>query len=615
MSIPNTLSRPRARRPFQLLLIKPSHYDDDGYVIQWWRSSIPSNSLAAVYGNALDAAERQVLGEDVEIEVTVLDETNTRIDTAGLIRQMRRGIDRNGRGESDGDGGGDSDRDGDRDGGDSDRDGGGDSGSGGGGALVGLVGVQSNQYPRALDLARSFKAAGLPVVIGGFHVSGCLSMLEQRPSELQAALDEGISLFAGELEGRLDRLLLDAAAGQLEPIYNYLSELPDLTGAPTPYLPAARIKRTMGKRASFDAGRGCPFLCSFCTIINVQGRKSRHRSADDVESLIRANAADGTRNFFITDDNFARNRNWEAIFDRIIALRESGVQIHLVIQADTQTHRIKGFIEKAAAAGVNRVFIGLESINPASLKGAQKGQNKIGDYRAMLQAWHAVGVLTYAGYIIGFPDDTPESIRRDIQIIQRELPIDIMEFFILTPLPGSKDHQQLVQQGVELEPDMNQYDTQHVTMTHPRMSRADWEAIYREVWDLYYSDEHVATVLRRCRVWGYDPKNMLAKLFAFHAPIVHERMHPLEGGLIRRKVRRDRRPGLPIEHPLLFYPKFVWDFVVKYGGAYRMHRHYKRILERVMAEPDPLAYTDTAMQPVSVDERQRLEMFANINAA
>jgi hypothetical protein len=362
MMIRDAFWRRRSRRPFQLLLIKPSHYDDDGYVIQWWRSSIPSNSLAAVYGNALDAAERQVLGEDVEIEVTVLDETNTRIDTGGLIRKMRRGIDCDGGGESDG-----------------------------GGALVGLVGVQSNQYPRALDLARRFKAAGLPVVIGGFHVSGCLSMLEQRPSELQAALDEGISLFAGELEGRLDRLLLDAAAGQLEPIYNYLSDLPDLTGAPTPYLPAARIKRTMGKRASFDAGRGCPFLCSFCTIINVQGRKSRHRSADDVEALIRANAADGTRNFFITDDNFARNRNWEAIFDRIIALRESGMPIHLVIQADTQTHRIKGFIEKAAAAGVNRVFIGLESINPASLKGAQKGQNKIGDYRAMLQAWHALG--------------------------------------------------------------------------------------------------------------------------------------------------------------------------------------------------------------------------------
>ena len=87
------------------------------------------------------------------------------------------------------------------------------------------------------------------------------------------------------------------------------------------------------------------------------------------------------------------------------------------------------------------MFIGLENINPDSLKGASKGQNRITEYRAMLQAWRKVGVLTYAGYILGFPNDTPESIARDIGIIQRELPIDILEFFMLTPLPGSKDHQ------------------------------------------------------------------------------------------------------------------------------------------------------------------------------
>jgi len=68
--------------------------------------------------------------------------------------------------------------------------------------LVSLIGVQSNQYPRALDLGRRFCAAGLPVVIGGFHVSGCLAMLEEMPVELREALDAGISLFAGELEGR-----------------------------------------------------------------------------------------------------------------------------------------------------------------------------------------------------------------------------------------------------------------------------------------------------------------------------------------------------------------------------------------------------------------------------
>ena len=76
-------------RRFQLILIKPSHYDDDGYVIRWWRAMIPSNSLAAIYGIAADCAERQVLGPDVAIDITVIDETNTRVDIAALISQFR----------------------------------------------------------------------------------------------------------------------------------------------------------------------------------------------------------------------------------------------------------------------------------------------------------------------------------------------------------------------------------------------------------------------------------------------------------------------------------------------------------------------------------------------
>ena len=68
-------------RRFQLVLIKPSHYDDDGYVIRWWRAMTPSNSLAAVYGIAADCAERQVLGPDVAIDIQVIDETNTRVES------------------------------------------------------------------------------------------------------------------------------------------------------------------------------------------------------------------------------------------------------------------------------------------------------------------------------------------------------------------------------------------------------------------------------------------------------------------------------------------------------------------------------------------------------
>src|SRR5262245_45865986 len=77
-------------RRFQLVLIKSSHYDDDGYVIQWMRSSIPSNSLACVYTLAADAAARHVLGDDVEVDITAMDETNTRVNVAEIIERIRR---------------------------------------------------------------------------------------------------------------------------------------------------------------------------------------------------------------------------------------------------------------------------------------------------------------------------------------------------------------------------------------------------------------------------------------------------------------------------------------------------------------------------------------------
>jgi radical SAM superfamily enzyme YgiQ (UPF0313 family) len=183
-----------------------------------------------------------VLGDDVDIVIKALDETNTHIRPARIAREI---------GEEPG--------------------------------LVALIGVQSNQFPRAMDIARSLRAAGVQVCIGGFHVSGCLSMLPELPAELKEAMDLGISLFAGEAEGRFEEVLVDAWHHRLKPLYNYMADLPSLDGMPMPILPATRVKRTGGKITTFDAGRGCPFLCSFCTIINVQGRKSRRRSVDDIE--------------------------------------------------------------------------------------------------------------------------------------------------------------------------------------------------------------------------------------------------------------------------------------------------------------------------------------------
>src|SRR5260221_4161306 len=140
-------------------------------------------------------------------------------------------------------------------------------------------------------------------------------MLEGIAMELAVSRIMVVAMFAGEAEGGLDQLLIDAAAGRLEPVYNFMKDLPGIEGTPVPFLPKRYVLRTLGMSASFDAGRGCPYQCSFCTIINVQGRKSRYRSAPYVEHLVRLNWSHGIHKFFITDDNFARNKEWESIFD------------------------------------------------------------------------------------------------------------------------------------------------------------------------------------------------------------------------------------------------------------------------------------------------------------
>ncbi|MGZ9020791.1 MAG: B12-binding domain-containing radical SAM protein [Rhodoplanes sp.] len=545
---------------FKAILIKPSHYDADGYVIQWWRSTIPSNSLASVHGLISECAAAKALGPDVDIEIEAYDECNTVIDVKGTIRKIS------------------------------------EAGSG----FVGLIGVQSNQFPRALDLARRFRAAGIPVAIGGFHVSGCLAMLPELPPDIKEALELGITLYAGEAEGRMDVFLRDMAAGTPKPIYNYMDDLPEMAEATYPILPRETVARIAGHYTSFDAGRGCPFQCSFCTIINVQGRKSRYRTADDVEGIVRANAAQNITRFFITDDNFARNKNWEPILDRLIELREKdGFRIRLMLQVDTLCHRIPGFIEKAARAGCTAVFIGLENINPESLMGAKKRQNKIWEYREMFLAWRQAKVMTYAGYILGFPTDTPESIARDIEIIKKELPVDILEFFYLTPLPGSEDHKNLHVRGVPMDPDMNKYDLEHACTAHPVMSKETWERVYADAWTRYYSDAHVETIMRRAIATGINRTKVFDSMTVFSGAARIEGVHPLQFGFVRRKIRTQRRHGMPVVNPLVFYPWRVVDFFTVGFRWWRLIRRYRAIMKRILAEPGAETYIDDALRPVT----------------
>jgi hypothetical protein len=287
------------------------------------------------------------------------------------------------------------------------------------------------------------------------------------------------------------------------------------------------------------------------------------------------------------------------------------IDLRLVIQVDTMCHKIPNFIAKAARAGVTRVYIGLENINPENLLAVKKRQNKITEYRKMLLEWKHAGVLVYAGFIMGFPGDTPETMLRDVEIIKRELPIDILEFMYLTPLPGSEDHKVLWQKGVWMDPDMNKYDLEHVTTTHPKMSKEEWDKVYHAAWAAYYTPEHKMTILRRAAAAGMGMSRQLAVLFAFSAAFPVENLHPLQTGAFRLKYRLDRRPGLPIEPMWRFYPKYLWEIVSKHAHLVKIWIELDLMCRRAKREQKITPYTDLAMTPVTEDETDTLEMFTH----
>jgi hypothetical protein len=217
----------------------------------------------------------------------------------------------------------------------------------------------------------------------------------------------------------------------------------------------------------------------------------------------------------------------------------------------------------------------------------------------MLLAWHSAKVITYAGYILGFPNDTPGSIARDIKIIQRELPIDLLEFFMLTPLPGSKDHQVLYQQGVEMSSDLNNYDVEHAVTGHPRMTAAEWQSIYDQAWHHYYSPEHIKTLLRRAKASGIRTTRLAFTIFYFYASYAFEHVHPLQSGVLRRKNRRQRRSTFPRENLARFFMRRVRDFLATYPPGLRFLLRLEALRRTVENESETLSSTDLALSPIA----------------
>ena len=306
--------------------------------------------------------------------------------------------------------------------------------------------------------------------------------------------------------------------------------------------------------------------------------------------------------FFLTDDNFARNRNWEAFCDRLIALRDQGFPVRLAIQVDTLAHQIPGFVDKCVEAGADQIFIGLENINSDALEGAKKRQNRVEDYRAMFLDWKRHPVFITCGYIIGFPNDSYASVMHDIEILKDELAVDTIYLNYLTPLPGSEDHRRLHEAGVWMDPDLTRYDLNHRVTHHPKMSDAEWERAYRDAHRTFYSWAHMERIIRRMAALGSNKKfTTINRLLAYREAVRLEGVAKLESGYIRIKRRTQRRPDLPRENILAFHAKHLAHQVCAIGGAAMTYWRLRRMLFRILRDPARFDYIDAAIRPLEDD--------------
>jgi hypothetical protein len=500
----------------EITLIRPTNYTDDGYPIKTRIGVIRSNTLTQI-GTLVHDLENEPFFRGVAIKIRKIDEAIEWIPVKDIVHHSKiPGVK----------------------------------------SIVMLVGVQTNQYPRALDIASKFLPHRIPVLIGGFHISGMLAMIGLT-ADLRTALSKGITLVAGEVEGgRMSVIVEDIIRGRAQPLYNFLNPTPNLLNVPLPHITKEELDNFASRFTTIDTGRGCVFHCDFCTIINVQGRTMRYRDPKQVVEFVRQSYYEaGVSHSFFTDDNTARNPQWRELFSELRRMREEEkIPFTFMMQSDLAARKMPGgdFFELASRAGCNQVFFGVESVNRENLRAKDKFQNQVHEYKDLVAHCHSLGITCHAGYMVGLPFDTTESIKQDVVELQRMM-FDSASFYILSPLPGSKDHQRWWRERRWMHEDFNMYDSAHVAVQPERMSSDELMEAYHNAWEQFYSTEHMVNILKLWKPDNYSYKERLS-FFAWYLYSSRiEHLHPMNCGFWTVRRRSDRRLGLSREPFILFW--------------------------------------------------------------
>lgn len=529
-------------RVLRTMLVAPSRYDEKGVLV--FRIGINQNGSLGAISGLIEDYNRRHRGS-AEIRYDVFDEHVREAVTPALLREWKSEAEYAGE------------------------------------RFVLLVcGVQTATYPRGRDIALMARSLGIDVVAGGVHLSS------HGPS-VDFLTSCGVSVGIGEVEPIWDRIVADARDGRLAPLYRIAEDeglrvktavsditAPDLEQQMFPHMPRQHLSRYLNPSHLYiDGSRGCPYLCSFCSVKNTFGRTVRGRNPETLVSWMAERAdRDGIRWFTFTDDNFIRNPRHLEILEGLAKIRAQGrrFSVGLILDVESSCYatedtargaRTQRFLALCHDAGVSNVFMGLESTNDAALQEMSKQVNRdrkasaadapraiVDRYRTAVRAWQQIGASVECGYILGFEaDGLGEGARaaRDMVAIG----IDIVSFYLLTPLPGAEDYARALERGTLIERDFNEYFRNRTMVAHPRLAPAELEAELKTAVKSFYSWRNV--VLRLARgIFGIgrprvtSPWIFVKRQAGYKMMILAGMYTYFEGGLIRRVAKGARREAV-----------------------------------------------------------------------
>lgn len=468
-------------RRLRVVIVKPSKYGKDGYVERFRWGFMPNSTAPYMRSLTPDILD------GVEIETHTIDEyVHTDIDYRKYLEHPD-GVN----------------------------------------TLVALVGVQSHQFHRALDLAAYAYSHGCHAIIGGPHAMTC---------DTSNLHNSGVSFALAEGERLWESILRDAILGELQPVYGAEQRWQPEINAPVIKPPqSCDLKRYVVPMLGLYPARGCPFSCSFCSVIKIAGRRIRSQSIGTTIDSLKAAKAAGVRLVMFTSDNF--NKYPEAP-ELLNAMIEEKIEIPFFVQCDTQVYRQEEFVELMARAGCYQMFLGVESFNKYTLKAVNKKQNRPELYEDILKLCRKYGIHAHFSNIIGFPDDTRETINNHLEILKQMGPT-WASFYILCPIPGTQQYDEFLHTGLINEPNLDRYDTTSLTWNHPNLSKDELENLLFDTYKSFYSYKHAIESTR-----AYHPKSqgsiksastVIAGAF-FHRFCAANKTHPMSGGFGKTKV-------------------------------------------------------------------------------